>query len=367
MLSAARIIKTCSLAAENSCCPACSRDRLKSIIYASGEIELKVLITGITGFVGSHLAELCLQKPGVKVYGTVRTRSRLNNISHLIPSLELHECDLRDPFAVRKMLEELAPDYIFHLAAQSFVPASWKAPEETISTNILSQLNIFEGMRQLKLEARVQIACSSEQYGMVYPDELPISESNPFRPLSPYAVSKVAQDLLGYQYHASYGLDVVRTRAFNHTGPRRGDSFVTSSFCKQVAEIEAGKRPPVLRCGNLDARRDFTDVRDMVRAYWLALEKGEPGEAYVVASGSAYTIREVLDVVLAKAGCSIEVQLAHELMRPSDVPVLVGNAAKFRDLTGWEPRISFVETMSDLLDYWRTAVKQEDAYKAMDN
>jgi len=323
---------------------------------------VKVLITGITGFVGSHLAELCLQKPDVKVYGTVRTRSRLNNISHLIPRLELHECDMRDPFAVQKVLKDVAPDYIFHLAAQSFVPASWKAPEETISTNILSQLNIFEGIRQLKLETRVQIACSSEQYGMVYPNELPINEDNPFRPLSPYGVSKVAQDLLGYQYHASYGLHIIRTRAFNHTGPRRGESFVTSSFCKQVAEIEAGRRPPVLRCGNLEARRDFTDVRDMVRAYWLALEKGEPGEAYVVASGTAYLIREVLDTVLANARCSIKVENAPELMRPSDVPVLVGDATKFRNLTGWAPQIPFAKTMSGLLDYWRMVITEEAAY-----
>jgi GDP-4-dehydro-6-deoxy-D-mannose reductase len=207
----------------------------------------------------------------------------------------------------------------------------------------------------------VQIACSSEQYGMVYPDELPINEDNPFRPLSPYGVSKVAQDLLGYQYHASYGLHIVRTRAFNHTGPRRGESFATSSFCKQVAEIEAGRRPPVLHCGNLDARRDFTDVRDMVRAYWLALEKGEPGEAYVVASGEAYTIREVLKAVLDNARCSIEVEAVPELMRPSDVPVLVGDATKFHTLTGWEPQVPFAETMGDLLDYWRVAINVEIA------
>lgn len=324
---------------------------------------MKVLITGITGFAGSHLAELCLQKPAVKVYGTVRTRSRLDNISHLISRLELHECDLRDPFAVRKMLEAVAPDHIFHLAAQSFVPTSWKAPEETISTNILSQLNIFEGIHQLGMDARVQIACSSEQYGLVYPDELPINESNPFRPLSPYGVSKVGQDLLGYQYHASYGLYIVRTRAFNHTGPRRGESFVTSSFCKQVAEIEAGRRPAVLRCGNLDARRDFTDVRDMARAYWLALEKGEPGDAYVIASGNAYGIGEVLEIILANARRSIRVEPAPELMRPSDVPVLMGDASKFRKLTGWKPQIPFAQTMSDLLEYWRMVVAEEAGSK----
>ncbi len=318
---------------------------------------MKVLITGITGFAGSHLAEYALARPDVKVFGTVRTRSRLDHIRHLLPRLELRECDLRDPFAVHKVMAEVKPDYIFHLAAQSFVPASWVAPEETLSSNILSQLNIFEAIRQLQLEAKIQIACSSEEYGLVHPDELPINEENPLRPLSPYGVSKVAQDLLAYQYHASYGLFAVRTRAFNHTGPRRGEVFVTSSFCRQVAEIEAGQRPPVLRCGNLKARRDFTDVRDMVRAYWLALEKGEPGEVYVVASGQAYTIREVLEMILAEAKSNIKVEVDPERLRPSDVPVLLGDATKFTTRTGWAPEIPFAKTLADLLQYWRDAIK----------
>lgn len=320
---------------------------------------MKVLITGVTGFAGSHLAELALRKPDVKVFGTVRTRSRLDNILHLLSQLELKECDLRDPFAVRDLLAETTPDYVFHLAAQSFVPASWTAPEETLTTNILCELNILEAIRQLRLDTRIQIACSSEEYGLVYPDEVPIDENNPLRPLSPYGVSKVAQDLLAYQYHASYGICVVRTRAFNHTGPRRGEVFVTSNFCKQVAEIEAGLRPPILYCGNLEAKRDFTDVRDMVQAYWLALEKGEPGEVYVIASGKAYSIREVLDIILANAKCKIRVKVDPKRLRPSDVPILLGDATKFRTLTGWQPQIPLEKTLTDLLDFWRAAVSKQ--------
>jgi GDP-4-dehydro-6-deoxy-D-mannose reductase len=314
---------------------------------------MRILITGITGFAGSHLAELALGRNGVEVYGTLRNRSRLENIEHLLPRLHLVECDIRDPFAVQNVIREVMPDRVFHLAAQSFVPTSWVAPEETITTNVLGQLNLLEAIRQLRPETRIQIACSSEEYGLVHPDEVPITEDNPLRPLSPYGVSKVAQDLLGYQYHASYGLHIVRTRAFNHTGPRRGEIFATSSFAKQVAEIEAGLKPPVIQCGNLDALRDFTDVRDMVRAYWLALEHGEPGEAYVVASGKAYAIREVLELLLAAAKCPISVEVDPQRLRPSDVVILLGDASRFRTRTGWRPEIAFEQTMADLLAFWR--------------
>lgn len=322
---------------------------------------MRVLITGITGFAGSHLAELALGEAGTEVYGTYRTRSRLENIRHILPSLGLVECDLRDPFAVERVVSEVKPDRVFHLAAQSFVPTSWTAPDETFTSNVLGQLYLFEALRRHQPDARVQIACSSEEYGMVFPNEVPITENNPLRPLSPYGVSKVAQDLLGYQYHASYGLFVVRTRAFNHTGPRRGEVFVTSNFAKQVAEIEAGRRPPVLTCGNLDARRDFTDVRDMARAYWLALEYGEPGEVYVVASGKSYAIREVLDMLLGMARCAIAVKVDPERLRPSDVPILEGDASRFRARTGWRPAIPFSQTLADLLEYWRETVGREAA------
>lgn len=318
---------------------------------------MRVLVTGITGFAGSHLADYLLtERPEVEVYGSLRWRSRRENITHLDGRVRLVECDLRDRVAVDGMLAAVRPDRIFHLAAQSFVPTSWQMPEETFVTNVVGQINLFEGIRALGLPCRVQVACSSEEYGLVHPHEVPITEDQPFRPLSPYAVSKVAQDLLAYQYARSYGLHVVRTRAFNHTGPPRGEVFLTSSLARQVAEMEAGLRPPVLRVGNLSARRDFTDVRDVVRAYWLALEHGEPGEVYNVASGRAWSVAEVVDILRRLASVAFDVAVDPDRLRPSDVPLLQGDAARLRERTGWEPRVPFARTLADLLDYWRERV-----------
>ncbi len=315
---------------------------------------MKVLITGITGFAGSHLADYLLaEQPDVDIVGTFRWRSRMENISHLDGKLELIECDLRDAVSVQNLLREVRPDAIFHLAAQSYVPASWTAPNETLTTNILSQTHIFEAVRALELDPVIQIACSSEEYGLVLPDETPITEDNPLRPLSPYAVSKVAQDLLGYQYFQSYGLRVIRTRGFNHTGPRRGDVFVTSNFAKQIVEIELGLCEPVISVGNLDAVRDFTDVRDTVRAYWLAVTKGKPGEVYNIASGTGITIKELLDRLLALSDAEVRIETDPTRLRPSDVEVLLGDASKFHADTGWEPKIAFDQTLRDILDYWR--------------
>ena len=315
---------------------------------------MRVLITGITGFAGSHLADYLLaEHPDVEIFGTWRWRSRTENIEHLEGRIQLIECDLKDATAVRQTLEEVRPERIFHLAAQSFVPASWQAPAETLNNNIISQTNIFEAMRSLGLDARIQIAGSSEEYGLVLPDEVPIKESNPLRPLSPYAVSKVAQDLLAYQYFRSYGLAAIRTRGFNHTGPRRGEVFVTSNFAKQIASIEAGLREPVIRVGNLSAQRDFTDVRDTVRAYWLALEKGKPGEVYNLCSGHAVTIAELLDMLLEHTDTQVEIKVDPDRLRPSDVEILLGDSSKFRGDTGWEPKIPLSRTVEDLLDYWR--------------
>lgn len=317
---------------------------------------MRVLITGITGFVGSHLAEFALARGDVEVFGTVRWRSRMENIEHMVDQVHLVECDLRDAAAVRNTLNEVRPDYIFHLAAQSYVPISWKAPEETLTTNIISELHLLEAMRELGLDARIQVAGSSEEYGLVHEEEAPITEENPLRPLSPYAVSKVAQDLLAYQYHRSYGLYTVRTRAFNHTGPRRGHVFVTSDWSRQIALIEKGKKEPVIEVGNLEARRDFSDVRDIVRAYWLALEKGESGEVYNIGSGKAITIRELLDLLLSMTEADIKVRQDPQRMRPSDVMLLVTDYSKFNRATGWEPQIPFEKTARDLLDYWRERV-----------
>jgi len=318
---------------------------------------MNVLITGITGFAGSHLADYLLARhPDVRVHGTVRWRSRMDNIAHLQGKIQLHEADLKDIVSLKKALAAARPDRIFHLAAQSFVPTSWKLPAETFMINAVGEVNLFEAVLDLGLEPRVQVAGSSEEYGHVNPDEVPMKETNPLRPLSPYAVSKVAQDLLAYQYWKSYGLQTVRTRGFNHTGPRRGEVFVTSNFARQVAEVEKGRREPVVYVGNLEAKRDFTDVRDIVQAYWLSLEKGEPGEVYNIGSGRTITMREMLDTLLGLSRAKVEVRVDPERLRPSDVPILLADASKFKARTGWEPEIPLEKTFADLLDYWRGRV-----------
>jgi len=318
---------------------------------------MRVLITGITGFAGSHLAEYILaHHPDVRVCGIVRWRSRMDNICGITDKIELHEADLKDIVSLRKCLAEIKPDRIFHLAAQSFVPTSWKMPAETFAINAIGQINLFEALLSLKMNPRIQVAGSSEEYGQVFPDEVPMKETNPLRPLSPYAVSKVAQDLLAWQYFQSYGMKTVRTRGFNHTGPRRGDVFVTSNFAKQIAEIEKGKREPVISVGNLEAKRDFTDVRDIVRAYWLSLEKGEPGDVYNIGTGKAYSMQEVLDMLLALSKTKVKVKVDPARLRPSDVPILLSDSSKFVSLTGWKPEIPLKKTFKDLLNYWRGKV-----------
>ncbi len=317
---------------------------------------MRSLITGITGFAGSHLAEYLLGRGDVEVFGTIRWRSRTENVEGIRGRITLVECDLADASSVDRAIETVRPDLVFHLAAQSFVPTSWVAPAETLTNNVIGQVNLFEAIRRAGIDPLIQIACSSEEYGLVYEHEVPITEDNPLRPQSPYAVSKVAQDLLAYQYFCSYGLRVVRTRTFNHTGPRRGEVFVTSDFAKQIAEIERGLAEPVLHVGNLEAKRDFTDVRDVVKAYWLALERGEPGDVYVIASGRAWRISEVVDMLLEAAKLPITVRRDPTRTRPSDVPILLGDSTKFRARTGWRPVVPFERTLSDLLEYWRARV-----------
>ena len=317
---------------------------------------MRVLITGFTGFVGSHLADYLVARGDVEVFGTYRWRSRMDNVEHLRDQVRLVECDLRDAAAARHVIRDVRPDRVFHLAAQSYVPTSWLTPGETLSGNVLGQVNLFEAVRDLDLPARVHVAGSSEEYGLVLPHEMPIREESPLRPLSPYAVSKVAQDLLAYQYWQSYRLHVVRTRGFNHTGPRRGEVFVTSNFARQIAEIEKGLREPVVLVGNLDSVRDFTDVRDMVQAYWLALEHGAPGEVYNVCSGRGFAARQVLDILFDLAQVKVEVREDPARFRPSDVMLLVGDCSKFRNVTGWKPTIPFEVTLKDLLEHWRKRV-----------
>ncbi len=347
---------------------------------------MRVLITGITGMAGSHLAEYCLRLRGVEVFGTYRWRSRFDNLADLQRDGRLNfvagggnfvevdrlraavdaqmdpekanmlVADIADASSMRRLVAAVRPERIFHLAALSFVPGSWNAPAETFNVNVVGQVNLFEAVCEAGLDPLVHVAGSSEEYGLVHEDEVPMKETNPFRPLSPYAVSKVAQELLAWQYHRSHGLKAVVTRGFNHTGPRRGEIFVTSTFAKQIAEIEKGLRAPVVEVGDLSSKRDWTDVRDTVRGYWLALEKGQPGEVYNVGSGICRTGGEMLEVLLSLTRRRIEVRQDVSRLRPSDVKILWADTSKFRSQTGWEPAIPFEQTMRDLLDYWRQRV-----------
>jgi len=319
---------------------------------------MRVLVTGITGFVGSHFAEFALAE-GAEVFGSYRWRSKTENIDHLRDRVTLIECDLRDLSSVNELVASSRPDFIIHLAAQSYVHASWHSPAETFNTNTISQVNLLEAVRaQGKPAPRFLAIGTSEEYGLVHEDELPIKESNPLRPLSPYAVSKVTQDLMAYQYFKSYALPIVRARAFNHEGPRRGDVFVTSNFARQIAEIEAGGREPTILVGNLKAVRDYTDVRDIVRGYWLLLERGDPGQVYNLCSGRGWAIQEILDFLLGESiNTSIRVREDPARLRPSDVPVLIGDCSRLTAL-GWKPRIPFEQTLRDLLGYWRERARR---------
>lgn len=318
-------------------------------------MKKKALITGITGFAGSHLAELLLKK-GYVVCGTTRPRSKTENIDHIKDKLDLWDADLLDSHSFYSIMVKIKPNFIFHLAAQSFVPTSWASPANTLETNVIGTVHLFEAVRRAEIDPLIQIACSSEEYGLVHKNEVPVKESNPLRPLSPYAVSKVAMDYLGYQYSQSYKMKIVRTRAFNHTGPRRGDVFVCSNFAKQIALIEKKKQTPTIFVGNLSAKRDFTDVRDVVKAYLLSVQKCTPGEVYNIASGKNWEIKKVLETLLSLAKVKIKIEKDVKRFRPSDVPVLLGDSTKFRKKTGWQPKIPFEKTLKDLLNYWRERV-----------
>ena len=321
------------------------------------------LITGIGGFVGMVLAKHLL-KQGVEVQGTVFTEGDKRNVRVLIDDPEcpvsedgIRECDLREPRAVDRLLSETTPDQIYHLAAVTFIPASFEDPRMTFETNLFGTLNLFSALARSGHPARILSVSSADIYGLVGEENLPIKESCSLRPLNPYAVSKASADLLGFQYAKSHGLQIVRARPFNHTGPGRPDHFVCSDFTKQVAEIEAGKREPVLFTGDLSARRDFSDVRDIVDAYTRILREGEPGEAYNICSGKAYSVKEILTMILEASDTTVEVRRDEKRLRPSDTPVTVGDNTKLKEATGWSPKIPLERTVSDMLSYWRESVQ----------
>lgn len=315
---------------------------------------MKALITGIAGFAGSHLAEYLLAHTDLEVCGVIHRRDE--NIAHLRDRLTLFQGDLRDYDFVSAILAQARPDFIFHLAAQSFVPASWRDPWDTLESNIRTTLNILESVVALGLKPRILIVGSADEYGLVSQDELPISEDTPLRPYSPYAVSKIAQDMLGYQYYVSHKLPIVRVRPFNHIGPRQSEAFVAADFAKQIAEAELGLRQPAIKVGNLEAKRDFSDVRDIVRGYDLALTRGEPGEVYNLGAEQALSIRELLDRLLGMSAIPLEVEQEPARLRPSDVPIVVSDCAKIRKQTGWRPQISIEQSLRDVLEYWRKKV-----------
>jgi GDP-4-dehydro-6-deoxy-D-mannose reductase len=316
---------------------------------------VRLLVTGAGGFVGGHLVGfLHAEHPEVEVYGVSLPPGSVPG--RAAPGARMIEADLTDPAAARAVVEAVRPDRILHLAGQSSVQLSWLDPGGTLRANVLGIVHLLDAVRAQRLKPPVLVVGSAEEYGPVRPDEMPIREETPLRPASPYAVSKVAQAALALLYGPAGGLRVVLTRTFHHTGPGRGEAFAESSFARQIAEIEAGRRKGVLEVGNLEAVRDFADVRDVVRAYWMLLEKGEGGRAYNVCTGRGRRIRELLDILLAASVARVEVRTDPERLRPSDVPAQVGDPSRLRAATGWEPRIPLERSLGDLLDDWRARV-----------
>lgn len=305
----------------------------------------RILVTGACGFVGPHVVA-ALEQAGHEVWSTDRTDSTAQRY---------RTCDLLDTARVQDMLATLRPDAVIHLASASSVARSFAAPQETLQNNLVVACNLFEAMRTLP-QARVLTVGSAEQYGRIEPDELPLREEQPFRPASPYAVSKIAQEYLALQYQRTYGLDVVLARSFNHSGPGQSDAFFLPAVAKQVALAEAGASPAVVRLGNLEVQRDFLDVRDVARAYTLLLEHGESGVAYNVCRGKAESLQDLVAtfVQLSRLPLSLETDPAR--MRPADLPLLVGDCGRLRRQTGWEAQIPMDVTLTDILADWRRRV-----------
>lgn len=307
----------------------------------------RALITGAAGFAGRHLIAELRSSTNWEIIGLTRK---------LIPDqtgVRCVVCDLQNDQLVHRTIGHYRPDVVFHLAAQSYVPKAFAAPADTLVNNSVGQINLLEAIRAAEIDPTILIVGSSEVYGFVEPDEMPVNENQPFRPGNPYAVSKVTQDVLGYQYFRTHGMRIIRVRPFNHFGPGQSERFVVSSFARQVAQAEAGLVEPTVLTGDLSSKRDFTDVRDIVRAYRLAVERGQPGEVYNLCSGTAVGIGELLHRLIAMSTRPISIEQDPSRLRPADVPVIVGDYSRFAAATGWGPQISMEQSLQDILDYWR--------------
>jgi GDP-4-dehydro-6-deoxy-D-mannose reductase len=316
--------------------------------------RVRILITGAGGFAGHHLINhLINTQPNAELFGTVYRLEKQHQLADDVQSIGI---DLRDEDDVHKMLDDVRPDVIYHLAAQSSPSRAITAIWSTLETNIRSQLNIFESCIRLNINPRTLITSSGEIYRCDENSPVPLTESTELVPESPYALSKITQDLMGLQYFISHRLHIIRARPFNHTGTGQSESFVAPDFAMQIAKIEANLQEPVMRVGNLSAKRDFSDVRDVVRAYTLLIEKGKPGEAYNIASNTAYSIQHVLDTLLSFTNIHIDVQLDTDKLRPVDIPIKQGDYSRLHNLTGWKPTIPLETTLRDLLEDCRQRV-----------
>jgi len=314
---------------------------------------IKVFITGVAGFAGGFLCEHILKVGGFEVFGTYLSDEQLKYSSHIKDKVKLRKLNLLDAGATYNLVKEVNPDYVFHLAAITSPSASFENPSETITNNIEAQVNLLEAIRKTGINPSTLIVSSADAYGAVDKENLPIDENTPFRPVNPYAVSKIAQDFLGLQYFLSYGLKIIRVRPFNHIGPRQSPRFVVSYFAQQIAQIEKGGKENVIKVGDLSTKRDFTDVRDMMAAYLLALQKGEAGQVYNIGRGISYRISEILDKLLSLSSVKIKVEIDKSLFRPKDEPELRCDNRSFVKKTGWEPKIDIEKTLKDTLDYFR--------------
>jgi GDP-4-dehydro-6-deoxy-D-mannose reductase len=318
---------------------------------------VKALVTGAGGFVGGHLLRhLRDRDPELSLFGTLYAASELNEAFSAL-RCETIQADLTRPEVARDVVAQVRPDRVFHLAGQAYVPRSFEAPWETLETNIRGTLNLLDAVRQLHPEARLLVVGSADVYGAGPGGDRALDESTPFMPSSPYSVSKIAQDMLAWQYTRAHGVFTVRMRPFNHIGPGQQTRFAISDWASQIAEAEAGKREPVVHVGNLSAARDFTDVRDVVRAYGLAIEEGEPGDVFNVCSGRAETMQRILEHMVQRSKVHVEIRTDPARFRPIEIPMLRGDYGALAARTGWRPEIPLERSLDDVLDEWRARVQ----------